>query len=512
MGVRIPLGALQYMKKIPKEVLGVVKKLRAKKFEAYLVGGCVRDFIVGKKPKDWDVTTNATPEEIQEIFSSKARTPTGASEYSTFYENQYGTVGVKTSAKDPSMAVVEVTPYRVEAKYSDKRHPDKVEFSKNLSEDIGRRDFTVNALAYDTEKKKVIDLTSGIEDLEKKIIRAVGDPEERFREDALRLLRAVRFAAELGLSDGWKIEERTMETLEKNAGLLKFISKERIRDEFSKLLMAKDAAWGVELLRESGLLREFLPELLEGYGVGQNLHHIYTVWEHNIKALACSAKEEWPLEVRVASLLHDVAKPRTKRGEGKFSTFYGHDVVGAKMADQILSRLHYPKEFIEKVSKLIRYHLFYYNVDEVTESSVRRLIAKVGPEDMEDLIRVRISDRIGSGVPKAEPYKLRHFRFMVEKLQRDPISVGNLKIRGDEVMKIANIDPGPKVGWILSILLDEVLDDPKKNKVATLKKRISKLTSLTDKELSLLAKKGQEKKLALESEEIEEIKKKHYVK
>ncbi|MBI2023946.1 HD domain-containing protein [Candidatus Giovannonibacteria bacterium] len=486
------------MRKIPKEVLGVVKKLQENNFEAYLVGGCVRDFVLGKKPKDWDVTTNAKPEEIQEIFPDN------------FYENQYGTVGVKTSAKDQSLAVIEVTPYRIEAKYSDKRHPDKIEFAKELAQDLGRRDFTVNALAMDLSRSDldIIDLVGGEEDLKNKVIRAVGDPDERFKEDALRLIRAIRFSAELG----FEIEDRTRKAIWDNSGLLKFISKERIRDELNKLLMSARPSEGIELLRESGLLKEFMPELLEGYGVDQNLHHIYTVWEHNLRALAHSAKEEWPLDVRMAALLHDVGKPRTKRGEGKFSTFYGHDVVGAKMATQILSRLHYSKDFIDKVAKLIRYHLFYYNVDEVTESSVRRLIAKVGIEDMQDLIRVRIADRIGSGVPKAEPYKLRHFRFMVEKLQRDPISAGMLKVRGDDVMKICKIEPGPRVGWILAILLDEVLDDPKKNTKKHLEEKIQRLCPLPDKELALLSKKSQEKKLALESGEIEEIKKKHYVK
>src|SRR3989344_5800184 len=476
------------MHKIPKEVIDVVQKLRENNFEAYLVGGCVRDFLRAKKPKDWDVTTNAKPEEIQKVFED------------TFYENQYGTVGVKTGAKEESLAVVEITPYRVEAKYSDKRHPDKIEFAKDLQEDLGRRDFTINALALEVPKSDfkgapksdfgIIDLVDGQKDLKNKVIRAVGDPEERFREDALRLLRAVRFAAELG----FKIEKRTLEAVKNNAGLLRFISKERIRDEFVKLIASAGAASGIEILRESGLLKEFLPELLEGWGVGQNLHHIYTVWEHNLKSLEHAVKEDWPLDVRMAALLHDVGKPRVKRGEGKFSTFYGHDVVG------------------EKVSKLIRYHLFYYNVDEVTESSVRRLIAKVGIEDMEDLIRVRICDRIGSGVPKAEPYKLRHFRFMVEKLQRDPISVGMLKARGDEVMKICKIEPGPRVGQILLILLDEVLDDPKKNTKKYLDEKVSRLCPLLDKELKDLAKKAEEKKVSLESEEIEEIKKKHYVK
>ena len=308
------------------------------------------------------------------------------------------------------------------------------------------------------------------------------------------------------------IEKKSLEAVKKNAGLLKFVSKERIRDEFSKLIMADGAVKGLEILRETGLLKEFLPELLEGYGVGQNLHHIYTVWEHNLRALECAIKEGWAFDVRLSALLHDVGKPRTKHGDGKFSTFYGHDVVGAKMAQKILSRLHFPSEIIDKVSKLIRFHLFYYNVDEVTESSVRRLIAKVGAEDMEDLICVRICDRIGSGVPKAEPYKLRHFRFMVEKLQRDPISVGMLKARGDDVMKICKIEPGTRIGWILAILLDEVLDDPKKNTKEYFDEKISILCPLPDKDLKNLAKKAEEKKVELETEEIDKIKGKHYVK
>ncbi len=498
------------MKAIPKEILEVISKLCKNNFEAYLVGGCVRDLLLGNPPaggpKDWDITTNATPEKIQEIFPD------------SFYENEYGTVGVKTGSEDETLAVVEVTPYRIEAKYSDKRHPDKVEFSKKLEDDLGRRDFTINALAMDLGKSdfkdamrsdfRIVDLFGGEEDLKKKIIRAVGDPEERFREDALRLMRAVRFSAELDFA----IEEKTIKAIKNNAGLLKFISKERVRDEFVKIIESDSPVLGLEKLRELGLLKEFMPELLEGYGIGQNLHHIYTVWEHNLKSLEHAVSEGWSLDVRMAALLHDVGKPRAKRGEGKFSTFYGHDIVGAKMAYQILERLRFPKEFIEKVSKLIRYHLFYYNVDEVTESSVRRLIAKVGIEDMDDLIKVRICDRIGSGVPKAEPYKLRHFRFMVEKLQRDPISVGMLKARGEDVMRVCKISPGPRIGRILSILLDEVLDDPKKNTKKYLDEKIAKLCPLSDRELADLARKAEEKKVSLESEEIEEIKKKHYVK
>ena len=489
------------MKKIPKEVLEIVGKLRASGFEAYLVGGCVRNFLLGAKPKDWDATTNATPEEIQKIFPD------------SFYENEYGTVGVKTDSDNESLKVVEITPYRLEEKYSDKRHPDQVRFTKNLEDDLKRRDFTINAMALgksDFPGKsdfQIVDLFGGEADLKKKIIRAVGEPEERFREDALRLMRAVRFASELGFS----VEPETEAAIKKLSGELKFISKERVRDEFVKTLESEDAAGGVEKLRELGLLSQFLPELLEGVGVGQNLHHVFTVWEHNLKALEYSVKKGYSLEVRLASLLHDVAKPRAKRGEGKYSTFYGHDVLGAKMSAKVLERLRFPKDFSEKVVRLVRWHLFYYNVGEVSESSVRRVLRNVGPDLIEDLIRVREADRIGSGVPKAVPYKLRHFKFMVEKVQKDPISVGMLKVRGDEVMKILGIEPGPKVGMVLSALLEEVLENPSKNEPEYLEGRVRELGKLSEKELRGLAERGKEKKEEVALAKERELKEKYWV-
>ena len=275
--------------------------------------------------------------------------------------------------------------------------------------------------------------------------------------------------------------------------------------------MSEGAAEGIEFLRESGLLKEFLPELLEGVGVGQNLHHVFTVWEHNLKALEYTVKKGYSFEVKLASLLHDIAKPRAKRGEGKFSTFYGHDVLGAKMSAKILERLRFPKDFSEKVIRLVRWHLFYYNVGEVTESSVRRVLRNVGPDLIEDLIRVREADRIGSGVPKAVPYKLRHFKFMVEKVQKDPISVGMLKVKGDDVMKILRIRPGPKVGMALSALLEEVLQEPKKNTKEYLIGRIKELGELSEAELKKLAESGKEKKEEVEASRDRELKEKFWV-
>ena len=472
--------------------------------------------LISRAPKDWDVTTNARPEKIQELFPD------------SFYENKFGTVSVVTKSDDQSLRNIEITPYRIEGKYSDKRHPDEVRFADKLEDDLARRDFTINAIALGFctprslrsdvpgasnlfprgDETIIVDPFGGQKDLEAKLIRAVGNPTERFEEDALRITRAVRFASEFGFS----IEEKTKDALKKTAYLLSMIAKERIRDEFSKIIMSKNPSDGLESLRELGILKLFLPEIEEGYGVGQNKHHIYTVWEHNIRALDYAAKERWPLEIRIAALFHDIGKPRSKRGDGPDSTFYGHEIIGEKMSFDILSRLRYGNDFTQKVAKLVRYHLFYYNVDEVTESSVRRLISRVGVEDMEDLIRVRICDRIGSGVPKAEPYKLRHFRFLVEKLQRDPVSVKMLKISGDKIKELTGLPQSIKIGDILHALLEEVLDEPSKNTADYLEKRVAELNSLTNGELQKLAKAGKNKKIGLEEEEIGKIKQKHWVK
>ena len=480
---------------IPKEMRAAVTILENAGFEAYLVGGCVRDLILKTEPKDWDITTNATPEKIQELFPN------------SFYENKFGTVSVVTGSDNPRLRAIEITPFRIEGKYSDKRHPDEIKFAEKLEDDLARRDFTVNAIAMDSGFK-ILDPFHGQKDLEQKLIRAVGNPEDRFNEDALRIMRAVRLASELN----FQIEDTTQKALEKKSNLLKFIAHERIRDEFSKMIMSEKPSNGLNTLREFKILDIFLPELLEGWDVSQNKHHIYTVWEHNLNALDHAAKEKWPLVVRISALFHDIGKPRSKHGEGTNSTFYGHEITGAKMTLKILFRLKYSTEFIEKSAKLVRYHLFYYNVDEVSESSVRRLIRQVGPEDMEDLIRVRICDRIGSGVPKAEPYKLRHFRFLVEKLQRDPISAKMLKIDGDKIKESTRLPQSIKVGLILNALMDEVLDNPGKNEKDYLEKRALELNEISEKELKKLAEAGKSKKLGLEEEEVSKIKKKHYVK
>jgi len=479
---------------IPKEVKIIIKKLQKNNYEAYIVGGCVRDLLQGKEPEDWDVATNAKPAEIQKIFPK------------SFYENRFLTVTVQTGSKNPRLKEIEITTYRSETKYTDKRHPDEIKFAKTIEEDLSRRDFTINAMAM-SDIAKIINPFNGQKDLGAKIIRAVGHPEERFSEDALRILRAVRLATILDFS----IEEKTRRAIKKNASWLEKISKERIRDELLKIIMNERAAQGIELLRTLNLLRYIMPEIEQGYGVSQNKHHIYECYDHSLRSLDYAVKKNFNKYVRLAALFHDIGKPKTKRGQSQDATFYSHEIVGAKMTNQILQRLKFPKKDIKKITKLVRYHLFYYNVDEVSDSSVRRLVRQVGPENMEELLQVRMADRIGSGVPKAEPYKLRHLKYIIEKVSQDPISVKMLKVNGNDVMKILGVGQGPKVGHVLDVLLEYVLEEPKKNKKEFLEKEIQKLGKLSEKELKTLAQKAREEREKIETKQDQMTKQKYWV-
>lgn len=495
--------------KIPLPVTSVLEALNNAGFEAYIVGGCVRDLLLDRTPKDWDITTSAKPEEITQIFPE------------SFYENEFGTVGVKVPRFLPATReehehdIVEVTTYRTESVYEDKRRPSAVAFVTSLQEDLARRDFTINALAYGKDAGgawSLVDPFGGQADLEKKVIRTVGDPEERFAEDALRLMRAVRFLCELRApqekkeSHNWHIEAGTKQAISKLSGNLAHISQERIRDELSKIILSASAAFGIDLLEQTGLLRFILPELEKGIGVTQNLHHIYTVWEHNLRALQTCPSPK--LSVRLACLLHDVGKPQTKRGEGYHSTFYNHDHVGARITEQALTRLRFPRDIVKHATLLVDNHLFYYNVDEVTEASVRRLIKRVGLENMDDLMAVRIGDRLGSGVPKGKTYKLRHLEYMIEKVSKDPLSVKMLALNGKDLMETLGIPPSPKIGMLLDVLLGEVIEDPKRN---TRELLLARARELEQHDLETLRKIAQEKISETRKQEDEQIKKRHWV-
>jgi putative nucleotidyltransferase with HDIG domain len=520
------------IEKIPQEVSHVTRTLEEAGFEAYLVGGCVRDLLMGREPKDWDVTTNAKPEQIIALFEK------------TVYENTFGTVGVCVARETTSPGlqppspdrrgaggeviqetqeynIIEVTPYRIEAKYSDFRHPDEVKFSDKLEDDLKRRDFTVNALAFGKGPASslkdmksgwhLVDLFGGLKDIKDKTLKAVGEADDRFSEDALRMLRAVRFACQLDFSVSYEVTQSIL----KNAELIKKISAERIRDEFVKIIMSKNSASGITMLSKFGLLKNIIPEFEEGIGCEQSGEHVYDVWTHLLMAMQHATDKDWPLEIRLSALFHDIGKPRTRRlaedKNKKMYTFYGHEVVGARMTKKIMERLKFPKKEIEFVEKMVRSHMFFSDTELITLSAVRRIIAKVGKENIWSLMNVRECDRVGMKKKEA-PYRLRKYFAMIEEALRDPISVNQLKIDGVFMMRELGIKAGPRMGWILHALLEEVLDAPEKNTIEHLSELVKSLNILGDAELKALGERGKEKKDELEEEEVSKLHIKHGVK
>lgn len=481
---------------VPAEIVRLCDTINAKGHEAYLIGGCVRDLLIGREPKDWDITTNATPEEIQAMFDE------------TFYENKYGTVGVVTDSIDPRLKVIEITPYRVEGEYSNARHPDDVRFSDNLSDDLKRRDFTINAIAYDPISKTLVDEHGGQEDLKRRVIAAVGNADERFREDALRTLRAIRLSAELDFA----IEGKTATAIATDAAQLEKISRERVRDELSRILMSPRPMQALYVAQKLGILKYIMPDLDASIGIAQNQAHSYDVFEHLLRSLQHAADKNWDLEIRIAALLHDIGKPASRRwsDEKKDWTFYGHDVIGAKMGKRILQDLKFSNEIIVNVTSLIRWHMFFSDPDQVTLSAVRRIIANVGKDHINDLLNLRICDRIGTGRPKEQPFRLRKYMSMVDEAMRDPVTVGMLKIDGRNIMEIGE-KAGPRIGWILHALLEEVLDDPTKNTEEYLGSRTREMMKIDDADLRKMGEKGKERREEEDEAAIEELRKKHHV-
>ncbi len=483
--------------KVPVPVTRVMGTLQNAGFEAYMVGGCVRDLLLGKEPKDWDVTTNARPEEIQMLFEE------------TYYNNSFGTVGVvNADTEDVRVKVVEVTPYRKDGGYSDARRPDDVEFGVSLEEDLARRDFTINAIALEPYKGQVVDPYKGQGDLKADLLRAVGDPRQRFQEDALRMLRGIRLGAELGFS----IEQKTFEAMALLSGNLARISKERIRDELIRIVMSPRPMEALLHMKHTGLLQYVLPDLERGVGVTQNKAHSYPVFDHLLRALQHAADKDWPLEVRLAALFHDISKPESRRVTPAGDiTFYGHEVVGSRVTRRALNDLRFPKDIVEKVVKMVRWHMFFSDPDKITLSAVRRMVANVGREDIWHLLNVRICDRIGSGRPKEQPFRFRKYKSMVEEALRDPISVRMLKIDGARLMDITHETPGPRIGSILHALLEEVLDDPSKNTQEYLESRALELSRMDSGELAKLGASGKEKRESEELKEVSALRRKHHV-
>lgn len=504
-----------------KKALETIEKIEQAGLEAYLVGGCVRDLLMGKIPNDFDITTDALPEEIMKIFPEAK------------YENDFGTVILAhKNDKGEVLSVFEITTYRSESGYRDHRRPDEVVFEKELDLDLSRRDFTVNAMAMrpvnDLRKEKnkynckeinldqdflkkfdlivpkmeLVDLFGGLKDIKLKIVRAVGEPVDRFKEDALRMMRAIRFSAQLN----FEIEPKTERAILKMAGSLKFIAKERVKDELIKILKSDQAYEGIIRLMDTKILQYIIPELLVGGGMKQNHHHIYTVLKHNLLSLKYCPSPKW--QVRLAALLHDIGKPQSMKIIDGQNTFYNHEYIGARMTNKIMTRLKFSNFDIDMVVNLVKNHMFYYNVGEVTAASVRRLIAKTGRENLKDLIDLRVADRLGSGTPKAMPYKLRHLQYMMEKVQNDPVSVKMLKVNGDIMISELKMESGPKMGAILDVLLSEVLENPELNDKKILLKRVKELDKLDLAELRNKAREIIEEK---REEEDKDIKKKFKV-
>jgi poly(A) polymerase/tRNA nucleotidyltransferase (CCA-adding enzyme) len=492
--------------KIPDEIIAIGDQLSSAGYKPFLVGGCVRDLALGNKPKDWDLASDALPDQVLNVFEH------------AHYDNNYGTVRiVNDETNDPLLKVVELTTFRREIGYSDDRRPDQVTFSTKIVDDLKRRDFTINALAYPLydlnnnvfNPELVIDHHQGLEDLTNRLIKTVGDPNDRFGEDALRLLRAVRFAAQLDFA----IESNTLIAITNQSERLNKIAVERITDEFNKLILTQNPAMGLEMLRRTGLLAQFIPELLEGVGVQQNQAHSYTVWEHLLRTLQAAADKNFDLTLRISALFHDIAKPRTREvsPETAQPTFYNHEVVGAIMTKKILKRLKYSRDSVSQITTFVRWHMFFSDPDEVTLAGVRRLIAKVGPDNIWDLVNLRICDRIGTGRPKEQPYRLRKFKAMIEEAVRQPTTVKMLKINGDIIINHLNVKPGRIIGDILHIILDQVLEDPNLNNLDYQLLEASRLIELDNQEREKLTLKAKENLRKIESDAIQEIRHKHHV-
>lgn len=452
---------------IPKQLFDIIKIFEKNKFEIYIVGGAVRDILTGNATYDWDLTTNATPNEMLKILKD------------AYYDNQFGTVGIPNEIENSRP--YEITTFRTESGYSDTRHPDIITWGKTLEEDLSRREATISAMAFGIrqEGKKVkrsksdtknglslvtcnvelIDPYNGKEDLYNKIFRAVGIPDERYREDALRMIRAIRISAQLGFT----IEENTFYGIKKNTPLINNIAKERVRDELLKIFKSPYPYEGMILFRNSGLMKEILPEMEETFGIDQKSpgrHHVYDVGTHSLMSLKnCPSKD--PI-VRFATFIHDSGKAKTyKKTENGIITFYNHELISTNIAFAIAKRLKLSNKDTNKLIKLVRWHQF--TVDErQTDSAIRRFIKNVTPEYITDMLDLRVGDRLGGGAAESS-WRLEEFKKRLIEVQKQPFTIRDLKIDGNEVMKILGLKPGPKVGEILEDLFDRVVEKKTEN-------------------------------------------------
>lgn len=465
---------------IPDYVQKVARMLSKEGFKVYLVGGALRDIVLDIEPDDYDLATDAKPEEMINIFPKAVST--GA---------RFGMVSALVPDLKGEIHDVQVTTFRSEENYIDGRWPTKVTFINDLDKDLGRRDFTFNAMALDlsdpeldgaNEEKEweLYDPFGGTTDLELKVVRAVGTPLERFKEDGLRAFKACRMASQLQFD----IESETFDAIRGALPVAKQVSMERIRDEFMKMLLhSPKPSIGIDLMRKTGLLEIFLPELLEGYGVEQKLFHAHDVYKHSLET--CDVA---PDRIKLAALLHDVAKPRKDMGNGHF---YGHDTLGAEMTEEIMKRMKFSRDDIKRTSTLVRNHMFYYphvqegmSEEEVkkveekewTDSAIRRFIARVGEENLEDLFSLRIADATANPKSAFQPEEISVLQQRISEVREKDMAlkVTDLKITGSDLIKMG-VPMGPKVGEILEKLLEMVLDDPIVNEKERLGEEVRKM-------------------------------------
>lgn len=427
----------------------IYKVFKDEGYEIFVVGGCLRDLLLGHLPHDWDFATSALPDEMIQIAEK--------------YKFKYYELGKKhgTIAYLIEDDIFEITTFRKEVAYTNFRSPSAVNFVKQIQEDLERRDFTINALAY-APLQGIIDLYGGAEDLNSKIIRAVGDPEKRFNEDALRMLRAIRFSCQLD----FKIEHETYDAIKKLSGNLQYISCERIQSEFNKILLTDKAVDGVRILVDTGLIDYIVPELKATIGFNQQTpYHDKTVFEH---ILAVMSHTPAVLELRLAALLHDIQKPQSfsldEKGVGHF---YGHEKKGAQVAIEILRRLKYPEQVIEHVSLLINYHMLHFD-EKTSDKAIKRAVEKIKPLDFLALLELEKADILGTALPnRAEALNEIRKRYQAMLEDNQAFGIKDLAINGRDLMALG-VQQGPRIGQILELLLDFVLDFPEKNHRATL--------------------------------------------
>lgn len=432
----------QLIRSVDRAAARVCRELQEAGFEAVIAGGAVRDLVRRVTPEDFDIATSATPEEVSRVF--RRVIPTGI---------RHGTVTVLLSGQQ-----LEVTTFRSEGAYSDRRHPDSVQFVRSLNEDLKRRDFTMNGMALDPVSGRFHDPFSGEQDIQAKTIRAIGAPQERFSEDALRVLRAIRFATQLG----FHIEQETLAAVGALAGTLNAVSHERVRDELNKILLSPAPSIGFRIMRDTGILDAILPELAAGVDVEQRGEHLFDVFEHSL--VACDRAPADKLEVRLAALLHDIGKPAALAHDTDGTrTFHGHEKISRDQAESLMRRLKYPNKVIQNVVHLIAHHMFNYT-EQWSDAAVRRFLTRVGTDSIEDLFALRKADSEAQKATVSDERALNAFRLRIaDVLSRDhALTRKDLAVSGNDLVEVG-IPKGPAMGTVLDHLFETVLDDPAQN-------------------------------------------------